>query len=162
MSADVLIVQFHLNHHALKANLEGLSHADSLKTPRGGGNCLNWVLGHVLASRDQALKALGAVPRLTDEEAAPYRRGAEPLTDPERALPLERLVEEIDRAQETLLARLRGSTAAELAADAPFSLVGNDDETLATLLGSLAFHEAYHVGQTGILRRQLGHDGALT
>jgi hypothetical protein len=32
---------------------------------------------------------------------------------------------------------------------------------IGTLLASIAFHEAYHLGQTGLSRRLLGKPGAL-
>ena len=34
-------------------------------------------------------------------------------------------------------------------------------EAVGSLLAGLLFHEAYHVGQTGVLRRLIGMDGAL-
>lgn len=55
----------------------------------------------------------------------------------------------------------RRLTAQHLSAAAPFSPTGNSDETVGTLLASIAFHEAYHLGQTGLSRRLLGKAGAL-
>jgi len=49
----------------------------------------------------------------------------------------------------------------QLSAAAPFSPTGNPNETTGTLLASIAFHEAYHLGQTGLSRRLLGKPGAL-
>jgi uncharacterized damage-inducible protein DinB len=46
-------------------------------------------------------------------------------------------------------------TADRLAADAPVSFAGA--RTLAELLAFFAFHEAYHLGQVGYIRRHLGH-----
>jgi uncharacterized damage-inducible protein DinB len=39
---------------------------------------------------------------------------------------------------------------------APFSPSGNPKETVGSLMGVLAFHEVYHVGQVGMLRRWAG------
>jgi hypothetical protein len=44
---------------------------------------------------------------------------------------------------------------------APISPTGNPKETVGSLLAALAFHEAYHVGQTGILRRVIGREGVV-
>jgi hypothetical protein len=44
---------------------------------------------------------------------------------------------------------------------APFSPTGNPKETVGSLLAAFAFHEAYHVGQTGILRRVIGREGVV-
>lgn len=32
----------------LRLNVAGLTHEESLIQPRPGGNCLNWVMGHLL------------------------------------------------------------------------------------------------------------------
>ena len=48
-----------------------------------------------------------------------------------------------------------------LAAEAPFSPTDNPDETIGSLLAGLSFHEAYHAGQIGLLRRIVGKQGAL-
>jgi uncharacterized damage-inducible protein DinB len=42
-----------------------------------------------------------------------------------------------------------------LAATSPVSFAGA--QTLAELLAFFAFHEAYHLGQVGYIRKQLGH-----
>jgi hypothetical protein len=44
---------------------------------------------------------------------------------------------------------------------APFSPTGNPDETVGSLLAAISFHEAYHVGQTGLLRRVVGREGVV-
>ena len=54
-------------------------HADSLLQLPFRGNCLNWVLGHLLDNRDDVLKALGAQRIMNDNSAALYRRGSAPI-----------------------------------------------------------------------------------
>jgi len=49
----------------------------------------------------------------------------------------------------------------QLSAAAPFSPTGNPNETAGTLLASIAFHEAYHLGKIRLSRRLLGEPGAL-
>ena len=49
--------------------------------PKPGGNCFNWVLGHVVAHRNAVLAALRRPPISTAEEAAPYARGSRPLAE---------------------------------------------------------------------------------
>ena len=48
---------------ALDRNVAGLTHDDSLVQPgpegRDGGNCLNWVVGHLAATRASILTGLG-------------------------------------------------------------------------------------------------------
>ena len=54
-STDLLALQFHYNHLILKRNLEDIDHAASVRRPPGDGNCLNWVVGHVVATRSSSL-----------------------------------------------------------------------------------------------------------
>ena len=56
---------------------------------------------------------------------------------------------------------LAKATPKQLSEKAAFSPTANPTETVGTLLASIAFHEAYHLGQTGLSRRLLGKPGAL-
>jgi hypothetical protein len=44
---------------------------------------------------------------------------------------------------------------------AGFSPSGNPEETVGSLLSTVLFHQAYHAGQLGLLRRISGHEGAI-
>lgn len=52
MDAATLKLLYGFNYMALQRNTAGLSHEDSLVQPQPAGNCLNWVLGHILAHRN--------------------------------------------------------------------------------------------------------------
>jgi uncharacterized damage-inducible protein DinB len=158
MSTRALSTQIYYNLGALKMNLEGLTDGESLVQPQPAGNCLNWVVGHILANRAGILGLLGQDSAWNEEEAEPYKRGSEPLTDRARAKGLDELVAMLETSQESILAGL--SEISEEALQAP-SPSGKDGETVETALAGLVFHEAYHVGETGILRRLLGHEGAI-
>lgn len=145
---------FRINHQALHANLEGLSNEDALVQPESG-NCLNWVLGHIVASRNGILAAMGRELYWPAEEASRYKRGSAPVTGPEGAKPFDRLVKDFDATQERILAALESATQADL--DKPHS----SDQTVGEWVAFLHFHEAYHVGQTAILRRLAGKEGAI-
>src|SRR5215467_4220807 len=49
---------FGRNLGVLQAQAEGLTHTDSLLQLPFRGNCLNWILGHLLDNRDVVLEAL--------------------------------------------------------------------------------------------------------
>ena len=66
MSAQPLVEQLGYNQGVLKINLEGLSQEDSLIAPSRGGNCINWVVGHVVTARNSMLKLLGKDPIWND------------------------------------------------------------------------------------------------
>ncbi len=128
---------------------EGLTHADSLLLPAAGGNCLNWVLGHLVTERDEALGWLGQAPLWTEAETQIYQRRSEPLVEAAQALPLERILGDLAQTQEQMLARLATVTPEELAAPSGESTVG---ERLTFML----WHETYHVGQLELLRHLAG------
>ena len=60
---------------------------------------------------------------------------------------------------ESMRAAFKTLTADALAAAAPVSFAGA--RTLADLLAFFAFHEAYHMGQVGYIRKQLGHSSLV-
>jgi hypothetical protein len=80
---------------------------------------------------------------------------------PESAINFDELKRRFKALQEPLVAGLSGLPHEAMDRPAPFSPTGNPNETMGSLLASFAFHEAYHVGQTGILRRVIGREGAL-
>jgi uncharacterized damage-inducible protein DinB len=158
---DVLIAQLGFTHFVIKANTEGVTHDDSLVQPAAGGNCLNWVLGHIVLSRNELLELLGMEPVWDDAAREPYGRGGPPLTDATRAKPVEQILADLERTQELLPQGLSRVTAERFAEKAPFSPTGNPEETVGSLITSFVFHDAYHAGQTGLLRRIVGRDGAI-
>ncbi len=155
---DALRMLFGINYQVLQKNLEGVTQEDSLLQPFGGGNCLNWVLGHIVATRDGALQLLRQEPVWSKDQAANYRRGSAPIRDGAQALPLEKIVADLGQSQERLLAGLGQVTESELSAPGPDRSVA---ETVGETLFVLHMHDAYHAGQTGLLRRMAGHEGAI-
>src|ERR1700728_830595 len=70
----------------VRGNAEGLSQADSLVQPAPGGNCLNWVVGHLMETWDLALPLVGQEPVLGGEALARYKRGSAELHEAGEAL----------------------------------------------------------------------------
>ncbi len=160
MSTDLLAVQLGYNNYTFHKNTDGVSHEESLVQPHPGGNCLNWVVGHLATSRDLTRGVLGLEPVLGEHPV--YARSSEPLADAGKAEPFERLTAAFAKNQDDIAAAIAALTPEQLAAKAPFSPGNNPEETVGTLLAGLIFHEAYHIGQTGVLRRIAGHAGVLT
>jgi len=157
-----LLVQIGAHHFAFHRNVDGVTHEESLRSPTPGGNCLNWVVGHLVLARNGWLSTvLGAEPVLDAATMQQYRRGSDPLVDGTLAMPLERMVEAFDAAQPRLLAAMAALTPERMAQKAPFSPGNDPAETIGSLVTKLCFHEGYHVGQTGFLRRLLGHPGGI-
>jgi hypothetical protein len=143
------------------ANVAGLTHEQSLMQPRPAGNCLNWVMGHLLWAHDGALRLLGQEPVVPEGALERYARGGRPLTDPAEAMDFAEMVAAWERAAERVDAGLAALTPERLAEPAPFSPGGNPDETVRSLVQTLLFHQAYHGGLGGVLRRGVGAVGAI-
>jgi uncharacterized damage-inducible protein DinB len=156
MDAALLTVIFRGAHMALASNLEGVTDADALSGPEPGGNSLNWVVGHILVSRDQVHGLLGLGPAWTESlgENGAYRRGSRSFV-PASAIPLSRIRGALTQSQELLLGTLGQASPEQLAKP------GSETRTVGELLAFLGFHEGYHVGQVGLLRRLSGRAGAI-
>jgi len=158
MDPQILAFQFQIGSFVLDRNLAGVDHEESLLAPRPGGNTMNWIVGHVVRTRNQAVGLLGGHPLFDDADFDQY--GANGF-DASRALHLEELRRRFDALAPALASELAKATSEQLAKNAPFSPTANPNETVGTLLASITFHEAYHLGQTGLSRRLLGKPGAL-
>ncbi len=154
ITSDIIIRYFKLNQQVLQMQVKGLTHEESLLTPPFRANCLNWVLGHIVAYRGVSLTLLGAEPVWDDDQAAAYNRESEPLKASD-AQPLEQIMADLEVTQERLVTALAGLTAEDL------ERVVDDDRTLAQRLTFAYWHEAYHTGQSELLRQLAGADDKI-
>lgn len=155
---ETLALQLRYTHGVVNRNLEGLTEDDARRLPPEGGSSANWVLGHVVHARNGMLAMMGRDPVLDPDVAARYARGSAPGDEPAS---LSDLLAAFNAAQEGLLAALPDLSETVQNAPAPFSPTRNPDETVGSLLAGLLFHEAYHAGQLGVLRRRSGRPGAI-
>jgi uncharacterized damage-inducible protein DinB len=122
-----------------------------LAKPGDASNHLLWVLGHLVMSRLGALKALGSdwsVPW-----ASLFARGARPVS-PEECPSVEEIRRAWDEASERLMASVANAPAELLAQ--PYRQPTFDGKVSGSV-AFFAFHETYHVGQLGYLRKWLGY-----
>lgn len=158
---DVFRQQAGMTHGVVRANLDGLTQEESLIQPQPGGNCLNWVVGHLVCIYGKVLPLLGQQPVMEESALKRYDRGAPPLEDPADALEIRDLLAAWDETTQRINAGLTGLTSEILDRPAPHSPSGNPNETVRSLLATIFFHQAYHAGQTGVLRRLAGKEGAI-
>jgi uncharacterized damage-inducible protein DinB len=146
---------FKLNNEMVVRSLDGLSDEECWRRPAGAGNPLAWLLGHATVSRAQLLGQLGQK----------YNPGLGPLFDRGSTLGA-RETYPAREAMETAWKETRGrmrdafgalSDAALAAPPSGKSFPGVS--SIADLIAFYAFHECYHVGQMGYVRRLLGRDG---
>ena len=99
---------------------------------------------------------------LAAEAREPYKRGSEPIAEAAAGLlSFDALRAAYETNHGLLVEALQAAGEEILRSKAPFSPSGQTDETIGSLLASLIVHDAYHTGQTGILRRLIGKPGAL-
>jgi len=145
---------FARNLDIAKSQTKGLTHADSVLQPPFHGNCLNWVLGHIVENRNLVLQQLGQPPILTEAQGKRYWYGSEPVCADGPDIPkLEMLMALLEQSQKTIDAALGRITAEELAREVK-SFLGS--VTLGYFLFFLYWHETYHLGQTELLRQLAG------
>ena len=156
---ETLATQFGMNLFIAGRNLEGITNEESLVRAIPTGNHINWLVGHVVATRCAVLPSLHQEPVWGEEIVRLYRRGSSGAIDADY-LPFDEVVRAFHESQERILAGIASLSEEELAAPAPFS-PGGGPETLGSLLTKATVHEGYHFGQTAILRRVVGKPGAI-
>ena len=157
----VLREQVQAISRTLHGNAEGLTQEESLTQPEPGGNCLNWVVGHVMDTWDLVLPLVDQQPVLGRDALARYKRGSAELRNSADAMPLSDLLAACDEAARRMDEGLATLTPEKLDELAPFSPRKKPDETVRSLLSLVLFHQAYHTGQTGLLRRIAGKEGKI-
>ncbi len=88
-------------------------------------------------------------------------RGTPPLRDAAEALDLGELVDAWDECARRLDAGLARLTAEAVDRPALSHPGASPGETVRSLLSGILFHQAYHAGQLGTLRRFVGKEGAI-
>jgi hypothetical protein len=150
ITGENLAWNFERNASYVRSHLEGLTHADSLVQPPAKGNCINWILGHIVCYRTYTLAICGLAPVLSDGVAKRYARDSAPVVGPAADVAdLALLQDAYRRAHEQLLTALQSLTpaqAAEVVTAAGFTM------PRAELLTSFMRHESYHAGQFELLR----------
>ena len=155
---DVLMTQYGLLYKVVGANVTGLSQDDSIKQPEPGGNCSNWILGHLIGSHNRALELLGEEPVWADESLARARK--EPITGDDDAIEWDTMRDRFLGSQDRCLAAIERLTDEELD-EGGFSDSFGQECTRGEYLSLLVFHGNYHAGQLGLSRRLAGHPGVI-
>ena len=146
---------FQFNDGLFKKGIEGLTPEEWLRRPNDSSNHLLWIAGHVIWARGLAIGFLGS------EWSRPwlplFARGAK--LDASAGYPSP---EEAALAWQEVSGRLaeamEGATEETLSKPSPEGIPSADGK-IGGLIGFLAYHETYHVGQVAYLRSWLGHTG---
>lgn len=140
-----------LNRKLFNNALDGISEEHVTTRAAANINHLNWIAGHVANSRVAIANMLGAD---LDNPLDHYIREIE---DESTLADLEQITEVFSAATNAIHRCISTVSQETLNGPAPFD-AGIADATLGGVIAFLVQHEAYHVGQMGILRKALGYD----
>jgi len=132
----------------------GLTQADTLVQPRPSGNCMNWVLGHLLESQISLLSALGGESPFDPARLARYERESQPILGEEPGvLPLDQLLAGHDAVFAAIDARLGELSEADFEEEIQ---IRDRPVKRGWRVFFLHFHYTYHIGQLEFLRQLAG------
>ncbi|MFN2304300.1 MAG: DinB family protein [Anaerolineales bacterium] len=138
----------------VKQQTADLTHADSLLQPQPGGNCLNWVMGHLVVNLAEILRVIGGQVPESLPDLNHYGHGSEPIKgEEEGVLPLLVLLETYNLLTTAVNDRLSEMNDDDFEEEIDF-WQGK------TRRGYVAFfyffHNSYHVGQLEQFRNLAG------
>lgn len=120
------------------------------------GHDPRWIVGHLAAMRRRVLALMG-IPRPAEPWEQFFGRGTSPAGLPPDLDP-KALVADVHASQAAMVPAWKHLTVGALAEGLGRTLPDGSD-TVGGALRFLAWHEAYHLGQLGILRRLAGRSG---
>ena len=147
-----------LNSALLRRALDGVDSDTWERRPNDQTNNLAFIACHALDARFYLMKLIG------HERTNPWQSLFHASTDVasmKEYPPVYELVAEWEELHEATLRQLDELSAAELDADSAVSFPTADGSLLGGL-SFLAFHEAYHVGQLGFVRKYVGLDPVVS
>ncbi|GAB4555963.1 MAG: hypothetical protein OHK0023_27750 [Anaerolineae bacterium] len=148
ITGESLVTAFTRNADYIHTHLNGITHAESLIQPPAKGNCILWIVGHIVCYRNYILKALGLPPAMAEDAMKRFARDSAPVLGEEDGLPrLEQLMDAYDKSQAMIIEALRGMTHEQ--GSTPYGETGTPR---AEAVMSYMRHESYHAGQLELLR----------
>src|SRR5262245_60858116 len=138
-------------------NCEGMTHEESLIHPQQGGQNFNWILGHIVRVRNEILELLGKKPLFEESKFSIYSPKG---FVPEKAVNVKELQNSFNALQRELLNGIESLPPEQLSQPTTF-IPNRDNETVGSTLATILWHEAYHAGQLGIIRRVVGKPGVI-
>lgn len=133
---------------------DGLSHADSLLQPHPGGNCLNWVLGHLVVNLVEILDVINGEQPEDLIDLKRYKINSEPIRgEGEGVHQMLTLVESYQRLTEVIVNRLAQMSEAYFDEEIDF---WQGKKRRGYIAFFYFFHNTYHIGQLEQLRNLAG------
>lgn len=142
-----------IEHELIHQKTSGLSLEDSLIQPQPKGNCMNWVLGHLLEGLAM-LEALGNCSPFQPGWLSRYGRESEPILGlGEGVLTLDDLLAGLDEVHQLMMVLLKDMD--EEIFDEVI-IIREKPVIRGWRVFFLHFHYTYHIGQLELLRQLAG------
>lgn len=151
MNKELIEYMFTVSRNIAKRNAEGITNNESLQEMQGGTS-VNWIVGHILQARNTLLTQLGCEVVIPDNELMFYRPAHDEPIRQGTPIPLDTLLEKLDNSHPRFL---------ELVTQTVTLADSTTTEQQQKLISFFHFHESYHVGQLGVMRRVLGKEGKI-
>lgn len=152
MDNQELLQTLKRHNYVIKRQIDGVTHDQTLLQPPFRGNCMNWVLGHMLEARNEILQQLNQPIVLLASADGLYKAESAPITPTSPAAPLATLLTGFDESLARIEQGLQSVPEEEMA-----TIINAERQT--TLRATISFsvwHEAYHLGQLEYLRQLTG------
>jgi len=151
-SLYALSLQFRAGTLQFVDALRDLSPEQALTRIRGITNHASFIALHLLDARCFVVRLLGGECTHGFEAGTEGARGVE---DIDEYPSLAAILESWERVSDSLMRRMDEADQGTLGGEPPFRFPV-DDETVLGAAAFLAHHEAYHLGQLGLIRRAVG------
>ncbi|NDC40177.1 MAG: DinB family protein [Chitinophagia bacterium] len=158
---EMVLRQFELHTGLFNNVLAGINDEESVQRVGDHVNHLRWIAGHITNIRFNMARNMGAeiepfphAALFSMPDAPPP--GNRPLDETITYPPLGELKELWNKVSPLFTNALLHLPEQALPTDAPFTLPTG--KRVADLVSFLSTHESYHIGQMGLIRKQLGHE----
>lgn len=132
----------------------GLAHEEGLLQPQPGGNCLNWVMGHLVVNLVDILNVLDGVAPFGLPDLAHYGYGSEPvICDETGVIKLQVLIDAYALLTKVITDRLALMSEADFDEEIEF---WQGQSRRGYIAFFYFFHNTYHIGQLEQLRNLAG------
>jgi len=152
MENNTFVSTFDLQSRLFNNAIDGISNSNDTKRIQQT-NHLSWLAGHLVSTRHTLGNILGAS---TTEKYADLFANRKGLQENATYPSLADLKVEWNKVTDAVRPKLAAVNAEILNGPAPFP-TPVQDSTMAGFLNFIQHHEAYHIGQISLLRRQLGY-----
>ena len=132
MATSNFVEQLGYNQHGFGELVKDINHALSVKKTPFAVNNFNWIVGHIIESRNELLEIIGGKAIWAEETRKLYKNGSEPIAEPENpGVDFETLKRDFGKSHEALSKSIQA-----LSADALLKEIGEGERksTIAAMV----------------------------